>query len=265
MIEEPKNYMYVEGKRIQLYPRPPHATVSIITHKDDFESMDEYLESCYNDYTVSFLKSKTLPFEESWQQVFEAMNLQFNRTKRSIYYECIEFGGNSEFWEDMSDEDRLQYFKWCYDFAVRYIGFNCTDDNIMFAYILDRENRHVLEVYYLPVTNRLQRKVYSHKRSPSGGYLQAKDFNGDFIYEDDYSSQFYLSHHQFWKDRGGETAYSSLQEDFYQQVSESYYVKRGESLSPTKYTCNAQKRRYNRYEGDEYDQLYLPYYPDEED
>ncbi len=54
MVEEPKNYMYLEGKRIQLYPRPPHATVSIITHKDDFESMDEYLESCFNDYTITF-------------------------------------------------------------------------------------------------------------------------------------------------------------------------------------------------------------------
>ena len=170
----------------------------------------------------------------------------------------MAFGGNSEFWEDMSNENRMQYFKWCYDFAVRYIGFNGTDRNIMFAYVLDRENRHLLEVYYLPVTNSLQRKIYSYERSPSGGYLQAKDLNGNFIYETVYSSQPYLSHYQFWKTRGGETAYSSLQEDFYQQVSESYHVKRGDSLSPTKYTCDAQKRRYNRYEGDEYDQLYMP-------
>lgn len=258
IVEEPKNYMYIDGKRIQLYPRPPHATVSIITHKEDFADMDEYLENCYTDYTVTFLKSKTLTFAKSWQQVFKEMNLQFNKTKRSVYYECMAFGGNSEFWEDMSNENRAQYFKWCYDFAVRYIGFNGTDRNIMFAYVLDRENRQVLEVYYLPVTNSLQRKIYSHERSPSGGYLQAKDLNENFIYETVYSSQPYLSHYQFWKARGGETAYSSLQEDFYQQVSESYHVKRGDSLSPTKYTCDAQKRRYNRYEGDEYDQLYMP-------
>ena len=135
----------------------------------------------------------------------------------------------------------------------------------MFAYILERENRHLLEVYYMPVTNSLQRKIYSRERSPSGGYLQAKDLNGKFIYENIYSPQPHLSHYQFWIERGGEKAYSCLQEDFYQQVSENYHVKRGESLSPTKYTCNAQQRRYKRYEGDEYDQLYLPDEEDEDD
>ena len=183
------------------------------------------------------------------------MNLQFNKTKRSVYYVCMAFGGNSEFWENINDEKRLQHFKWCYDFAVRYIGFNGTDRNIMFAYVLDRENRHVLEVYYLPVKNSLQRKIYSYEHSPSGGYLQAKDLNGNFIYKTVYSSQPYLSHYQFWKARGGETAYSSLQEDFYQQVSENYHVKRGDSLSHTKSAYDAQKRQYNCYEGDEYDHL----------
>ncbi len=255
--------MYVNGKRIQLRPRPPHATVSIITHRQDFAKMDEYLELYYVEYAVTFLKPKTLNFEESWQQVFTEMNLQFHKTKRSIYYECIAFGGNSEFWEDMNSEDRLRYFKWCYEFAINYIGYNGTDRNIMFAYVLERENRHVLEVYYLPVTHNIQKKIYSHERSSSGGYLQAKDLDGNFIYEYVHSFQPHLSHYQFWIERGGEIAYSSLQEDFFQQVSENHHVRRGESLSPTRYTCDAQKRRYNRYEGDEYDQLYMPYDEDE--
>ena len=74
--------MYVDGKRIQLYPRPPHATVSVITHKEDFADMDEYLENCYTEYTVTCLISITLKFAESWQQVFKEINLQFNNTKR---------------------------------------------------------------------------------------------------------------------------------------------------------------------------------------
>ncbi len=116
LIEEPKNYIYVDGKRIKLRPRPPHATVSIITHKQDFAKMNENLKDSYTYYTVTFLKPKALTFEQSWQQVFNEMNLQFHKTKRSIYYERIAFGGNSEFWEDMSNEERLRYFKWCYDF-----------------------------------------------------------------------------------------------------------------------------------------------------
>lgn len=78
--------MYIDGKRIQLYPRPPHATVSIITHRQDFAEMDEYLECYYAEYAVTFLKPKTLTFEESWKLVFNEMNLQFHKTKRSIYY-----------------------------------------------------------------------------------------------------------------------------------------------------------------------------------
>lgn len=180
--------MYVDGKRIQLCIRPPHATVSIITHRQDFVKMDEYLESYYAEYAVTFLKPKKLTIEESWQQVLNEMNLQFHKTKRSIYYECMAFGGNSEFWEDISDEERLQYFKWCYAFAIRYIGYKGTDRNIMFAYMLERENRHVLEVYYLPATHNIQKKIYSHERSPSGDYLQAKDLDGNFIYEYAHSS-----------------------------------------------------------------------------
>lgn len=79
----------------------------------------------------------------------------------------------------------------------------------MFAYILDRENRQVLEAYYLPITRSMQKMIYSHERSPSGSYLQAKDLNGIFIYETVHSTQPYLSHYQFWKELGGETAYSS--------------------------------------------------------
>lgn len=89
--------MYVNGKRIQLRSRMPHATVSIITHRQDFAKMDEYLGLDYVEYSVTFLKPKTLNFEDSWQQVFAGMDLQFHKTKRSIYYECIAFGGNSEF------------------------------------------------------------------------------------------------------------------------------------------------------------------------
>lgn len=133
--------------------------------------MDEYLQDCYNENSVIFFKPKLLSFAESWQEVFTNLNLQFHKTKRSIYYEGIAFSGNSEFWEDMNAKQRLKYFKWCNEFAVRYIGFNGNDEIIMFAYLLDRENRHYMEVYYLPVVSNYRRKIYSHERSPSGGYL----------------------------------------------------------------------------------------------
>ncbi len=71
----------------------------------------------------------------------------------------------------------------------------------MFTYILDRENRHVLGVYYLPTTHNIQKKIYSHERSSSGGYLQAKDFDGNLIYKNVHLSQPHLSHYQFWMPR----------------------------------------------------------------
>ncbi|MDY2842178.1 MAG: hypothetical protein SOT08_05840, partial [Candidatus Borkfalkiaceae bacterium] len=59
-----------------------------------------------------------------------------------------------------------------------------------------------------------------------------------------------LCHTEFWKQRGGETSYSELQERFYNEISKTYGAKRGESRSRLKHTVPAQAERYCRFPGD---------------
>ena len=73
-----------------------------------------------------------------------------------------------------------------------------------------------------------------------------------------------LSRSEFWKARGGLTSYSDLQEDFYNKISSNYGAERGESKSYLKNTNAEQAVRFNRTDGDRYDEppLYydLPYW-----
>ena len=64
-----------------------------------------------------------------------------------------------------------------------------------------------------------------------------------------------LSGTEFWKQRGGLTSYSDLQEDFYQHVSKHYDAVRGKSTSLLKNTNKAQALRFQREKGDEYDEF----------
>lgn len=66
-----------------------------------------------------------------------------------------------------------------------------------------------------------------------------------------------LSHSKFRKQRGGLTSYSDLQEDFYMQLSKRYGAKRGESYSLIKNTNQQQQERFDRQDGDLYDELYF--------
>lgn len=64
-----------------------------------------------------------------------------------------------------------------------------------------------------------------------------------------------LSSTEFWKQRGGLTSYSDLQEDFFNKISRKYGAVRGKSTSLLKNTNKTQALRFRRKEGDEYDEL----------
>ena len=148
-------------------------------------------------------------------------------------------------------------------FAVKKIGYLRTDKNIIRAVIITERNRRNLFVYYLPVTEQWQVKVMSNDRSVRGNKLQQFDKYGEPIYLKRYNTtRPRLSHSEFWKQRGGLTSYSDLQEQFFIEVSKRYGAKRGESFSLIKNTSLEQRERFNRSVGDDYDDLYfddLPY------
>ena len=203
-----------------------------------------------------WLKPLHSRFAQEWELVKTELNATFNDRGHNVALECLQFGGNHEFWEDFPDnEEILSYLKKCYAFAIKTIGYKQTDKNIVCAVIVTEPNRRNLFVYYLPITNSWQRKVLDDKLSDKGSRLQLR-LNNEPVYRKHYSDERpLLCHTEFWKERGGETSYSNLQERFYTEISRRYGAERGESHSRLKYTVPAQKERYCRFSGDSDDEM----------
>ena len=250
------------GMPEQKFPRDKHATISVITHKkSEFANIDEYLLDCEQRFKVEYFKRMSTT-EQAWNEVMKSTNATFNNRGKNIVLECLQFGGNREFWSGFPDEEEIKiYFRKCYAYAIEKVGFLHTHENIICAAIITEPNRRNLFVYYLPVTEVWQEKIMSDDKSAAGNKLQLRDEYDMPMYKhcieiDDPL----LSHSAFWKARGGLVSYSALQEDFFKEVSEKYGAKRGESFSLIKNTVESQRKRYHRTDGDLYDELYYDGY-----
>ena len=243
----------------QKYPRDKHATISVIAHKkNEFVNIDEYLKDCEQRFKVEYFKRMSST-EQAWADVMKSTNARFNNRGKNVVLECLQFGGNREFWDGFnSEQDIRSYFKVCYRYAIDKIGFLRTHENIICAVIVTEPNRRNLFVYYLPITEVWQEKIMSNDKSEAGNRLQLRDeYNTPMYRQRIEIDDPLLSHSEFWKARGGLTSYSDLQEDFYIKVSKKYGAVRGESFSLIKNTTLRQQERYGRFEGDLYDELYF--------
>ena len=247
------------GMPEQKFPRDKHATISVITHKkSEFANIDEYLLDCEQRFKVEYFKRMSTT-EQAWADVMKSTNATFNNRGKNIVLECLQFGGNGEFWDGFHDEEEIKaYFRKCYAYAIEKVGFLHTHENIICAVIVTEPNRRNLFVYYLPITEVWQRKILSEDKSKAGNRLQLRDECNMPMYRQRIEiAEPLLSHSEFWKARGGLTSYSDLQEDFYIKVSQKYGAVRGESFSLIKNTTLRQQERYGRFEGDLYDELYF--------
>ena len=241
------------------FPRDKHATISVILHrKNEFATIDNYLQNCEEQFEVEYIKPMYSAAEQTWAQVMKATNAHINNRGKNIVLECLQFGGNTEFWDCFADKSEIPlYFQHCYSFAVDKIGYLHTDKNIICAVTVIEKNRRNLFVYYLPVTEKWQSKVMTEELSENGNKLQLRDEVDKGIFTEHVNERNpRLSHTEFWTARGGPVSYSNLQESFYTTVSKRYGAQRGKSYSLIKNTCLKQQERFGRCEGDQYDELY---------
>ena len=244
-------------------PRDRHATISVLKHRfSELHTVDDYLTRCEQEFEVEYIKSLHGTIEQAWKVAKDKLNAQFNKRRRNVVLECLQFGGNKVFWDGFPNEYEIDgYFKKCYAFAVDKIGYLCTDENIICAVIITEPNRRNLFVYYLPVTSKWKVKIMSKDRNDYGTLLQQTNENGDPLYREKESFDSpLLCRTEFWKQRGGITSFSDLQEDFYKKVSKKYGAVRGKSTSPFRSTCLEQRKRFGRYEDDKYD--FIPDFDD---
>ena len=254
--KKPTWYVYPDEDE-QDKPRDKHATISVIKHREkDFCTVDGYLSDCEQRFQVTYLKRMNATAEQAWQSVMKSTNAQFYPRGKNTVLECLQFGGNSEFWSGFaSEQDIFRYFAECYRYAVQTIGFLKTDENIICAVIVTEPNRRNLFVYYLPITETWTSKVIGKDKSERGNKLQLRDELDEPLYtlHTDIDAP-RLSSTEFWKKRGGMTSFSDLQEDFFQKLSSCYGAERGESKSYLKNTNAEQARRFQRMGGDLYDE-----------
>ena len=118
------------------YPRDKHATISVLTFRQqDLPAQDNYIVEAQAEYSVHWLKRKSGIFQTEIARTIERLNTQFHSRGKNKVLECLQFGGNREFWQDFPDEEEIEtYFRYCYDFAVQYVGFMQTDKNIILAH-----------------------------------------------------------------------------------------------------------------------------------
>ena len=267
------NYLWNKQGMMEFYqneikpweiPRASHATISVLAHAmQELHTVDNYLSKCEQQYNVDYIKfMNASDTRQSWENAMDKLNAQFNKRRRNVVLEALQFGGNKEFWDGFPNEYEFEgYFKKCYSFAVDKIGYLGTDKNIICAVIVNEPNRHNLFVYYLPVTHKWQSKIMSKEKNEWGTLLQQTDENGEPLYleKEDVDNPL-LCRTEFWKQRGGLTSFSDLQEDFFKKISEKYGAVRGKSTSQYKNTSAAQRERFGRYEEDMYD--FPPYFDD---
>lgn len=205
---------------------------------------------------MEYLKRISKPAEQAWKDILVSTNAQFNPRGKNTVTECLQFGGNREFWDSFASSEAIRrYFYECYAYAVDKIGFLKTPKNIVCAAIITEKVRRNLFVWYAPITEKWTSKVMSKNKSQAGNRLQQYDEFGYPQYRHCCDiDRPRLSSSEFWKARGGLTSYSDLQEDFYNKISSHYGAERGESKSLFKNTNAEQARRFSRIAGDRYDE-----------
>ena len=250
---KPTWYTYPEDER----PRDKHATISVLKFKaDELPAVDAYSGNCEQRFTVEYLKRMIFPTEQTWKDIIASTNAQYFPRGRNTVLECLQFGGNREFWNSFADNETIRrYFSECYRYAIDKIGFLHTHENILCAAIITERTRRNLFVWYLPITETWTSKIMSEDKSERGHRLQRYDEYGEPVYDHRCEiDEPRLSSSAFWKVRGGLTSYSDLQEDFFNKISCMYGAVRGESKSLLKNTNAEQAQRFSRANGDLYDE-----------
>ena len=201
------------------------------------------------------IKTTEHGFYAEWNRIKTDLNAQGKETKKGIAFEGMVITAEAKFFEErfgwvkgepMSPE-LVQYWHECYEWAVKEIGYQGTDKNIISAVVHADETSLHLQLYYVPITERWQEKVYAKDedghvlRNAKGSPIQAKDENGKTIYRqvEDLTAP-KLSRTEFWRVRGGQTSYSQMQDRFHEEIGKKYGLERGEVGSNAKHRTKAQ-------------------------
>ena len=110
-----------KAKKDTYYGREKHAIISVIPfRKKQLSAQDDYLEEVAQIDSTLWLKPMPSTFAREWERIKAEHNATYNNRGKNIAMECLQFGGNHEFWDDFPDDDEiLTYFRRCYTLNVK--------------------------------------------------------------------------------------------------------------------------------------------------
>ena len=188
-----------------------------------------------------------------WKKTMRDFNATFKETKTAVAFEGAVVTSDQTFFEERGyvpgeplPRELQKFFADSYAFVLRQIGYHGTDRNVLSAVVhLDETTPH-LQLYYLPIVDEGRKKVYAKGtdgkvlRNEKGSPVQAKDKNGKSIYKRTQFKQPKICSSEFWEQRGAQTSFGNLQDEFYLQVACYYGLERGEVGSSKKHTTKYQ-------------------------
>lgn len=191
----------------------------------------------------------------SGQEFFEHYGMEFKDT--GDFYKTGDNAGQPIRHVVIDENHQLPteikiFFDESLNFIKEYVG----SENIRYAAIhLDESTPH-MHIYFTPVVNKVKRKVFEldenghqlkHEITNKKGEkklvpIQKKDKNGNNIYETVEGK--FLNSDQFWKQKGGNTSYTLLQDDYNEFIkSKGYNLSRGEIGGDKTHLTNAMKQQ----------------------
>lgn len=239
--------------RVESYTKGSLGTIGRECDRADVNHRNTDIDKERSDLNHSY-KDASRGFVAEYADIRTALNAQGKETKTGIAFEGMIVTADLPFFERLGYEqgkpmtkEVKSFFDDAYTFARQQIGYQGTDKNILSAKIHMDERTPHLHLYYLPITEKWQEKIYAKGedgrvlRTVTGSPIQAKDENGKTIYKQvENTNNPKLARSEFWRVRGAQHSYRQMQDRFQEDIGKRYGLERGEIGSDREYTRTAQ-------------------------
>lgn len=259
--------------RVESYTKGSLGTIGRECDRADVNHRNTDINKERSDLNHSY-KAAPQGFVAEYADIRAALNVQGKETKTGIAFEGMIVTADLPFFERLGYQqgepmtrEVKAFFDDAYTFAKEQIGYQGSDRNIMSAKVhMDEKTPH-LHLYYLPVTEKWQEKIYAKDdtgrvlRTATGSPIQAKDKSGKTIYRQIENTESpKLARSEFWRVRGAQHSYRQMQDRFQEGVGKRYGLERGEVGSDREYTRTAQfKAEQIKQEHSQLEQEIKPY------
>ena len=241
--------------RIEKFSKGDLGKIGAETERTAKHHRNEDIDSERTPLNYYFKKSEG-GLNAQWKQTMQGLNATFNETKKAVAFEGVIITSDKTFFEERGyipgeplPPKPQKFFADSYAFLKRQIGYHGTDQNILSAAVhLDETTPH-LQLYYIPVVDEGRKKVYAKGadgkvlRNEKGSPIQAKDKSGKSLYERVLLEQPKICSSEFWEQRGAQSSFGNLQDEFHEQVARYYGLERGEVGSNKKHTTKYQWKK----------------------